>query len=319
NRQGSTVWDLNTHISVNYSLINLKNYEIDSIPLYSQHGCLYRQLEGRTYIKRNYFIFKNKSMGSTNNFGCSFCSRINSVYSHIKAENYLKMIDSLINNLNVKYFHDRSESYTQNISWLSEVKRLKLTDYFYVDYKIEYCLARVNEINDSTIKMLKEIGIKGLVLGLESGSDIILKNVNKGITCEQILTTIKKIKAHGLNLWTCFILGLPGETQNSLSETRKMMNIIKKIDPDVTTSIHLFQPMPNSFIWNKMLLNFGEKYKHLSYFDLEKIQFDYFRLFFNFNYKQYITFRKKLVCTANELNNEKYGFLGEGWLSEEFR
>jgi len=73
--------------------------------------------------------------------------------------------------------------------------------------------------------------IKFLHIPLQSGSNKILKKMNRKYTTEDFLNIVKKFKREikNLELWTDIIVGFPGETEKDFQETLK---IIKKIKPD---------------------------------------------------------------------------------------
>ncbi|HPP05829.1 MAG TPA: radical SAM protein, partial [Syntrophorhabdaceae bacterium] len=78
---------------------------------------------------------------------------------------------------------------------------------------------------------LKEAGLTRLHIGLESGSNLILKYVNKGVTKEEHIEAGKKVKASGIELSEYIVLGLGGRKwwQEHAIETADALN---KIDPD---------------------------------------------------------------------------------------
>lgn len=61
------------------------------------------------------------------------------------------------------------------------------------------------------IRELKELGISMLYMGIESGSDTILKEIQKGVTSSQIIEAGKKIKGSGVKLSVTFISGIGGK------------------------------------------------------------------------------------------------------------
>lgn len=80
-------------------------------------------------------------------------------------------------------------------------------------------LTRVNQVEEGLIRLAKKAGCYGLDLGIESGSDEILKRVNKQITVAQARRAVKIIKKAGITTFAYFILGHPGETPETIRQT----------------------------------------------------------------------------------------------------
>jgi len=78
--------------------------------------------------------------------------------------------------------------------------------------------ARANTDYD-TLKILREAGLRHVVVGFESGNDQILKNIKKGITVSQSVKFAKDCKELGLSIHGAFIMGLPGETKDTIRQT----------------------------------------------------------------------------------------------------
>ena len=78
-----------------------------------------------------------------------------------------------------------------------------------------------------TLKALREAGLRHVVVGFESGNDQILKNIKKGVTVAQAVQFAKDCKKLGLSIHGAFIMGLPGETKETIRQT---IDFAKKLD-----------------------------------------------------------------------------------------
>ncbi len=77
---------------------------------------------------------------------------------------------------------------------------------------------------------LRQAGLYRLYLGVETGSDALLKAVNKGVTAEEMLEAGRRIVTAGFDLWVMVILGLagPGEaSREHILSTAAMINAMK--------------------------------------------------------------------------------------------
>jgi len=78
-----------------------------------------------------------------------------------------------------------------------------------------------------TLKVMREAGLRHVVVGFESGNEQILKNIKKGVTKEQAIQFTKDCKKLGLSIHGAFIMGLPGESKETILET---IEFAKRLD-----------------------------------------------------------------------------------------
>ncbi|HWR37061.1 MAG TPA: hopanoid biosynthesis associated radical SAM protein HpnJ [Clostridia bacterium] len=90
------------------------------------------------------------------------------------------------------------------------------------------CTSRVTT-DYETLKAMKEAGCRLLIVGYESGDPQILKNIKKGATVERARDFTRDCKKLGLLIHGDFILGLPGETKESI---RRTIDFAKELDVD---------------------------------------------------------------------------------------
>ena len=107
---------------------------------------------------------------------------------------------------------------------------------------------RVN-LDLKTMKLMKKAGCRLIIPGYESGVQEILNNSHKGITLEQSMKFAKNAKKAGLMVHGCFILGLPGETKETIKKT---IEFAKKLDPDDAQFFPLIPyPATEAYEWAK--------------------------------------------------------------------
>ncbi|MBI4469109.1 MAG: hopanoid biosynthesis associated radical SAM protein HpnJ [Acidobacteria bacterium] len=80
------------------------------------------------------------------------------------------------------------------------------------------CTSRVH-VDLETLKAMKAAGCRLFIVGFESGDAQVLKNIKKGATVEQARTFVKNCKKAGIVIHGDFIIGLPGETPESIERT----------------------------------------------------------------------------------------------------
>ena len=112
------------------------------------------------------------------------------------------------------------------------------------------CNAKANVPYES-LKKLKEGGLRLLLVGYESGNQQILHNIKKGMRIEVAEKFTRDCHTLGIQIHGTFILGLPGETLETMRETREFA---KRINPH-TVQISLAAPYPGTFLYNQATQN----------------------------------------------------------------
>jgi anaerobic magnesium-protoporphyrin IX monomethyl ester cyclase len=91
------------------------------------------------------------------------------------------------------------------------------------------CNSRVDSIDAEMAAAMQASGCVGISFGIESGVQQILDNVRKGTTVEQGRIAVRTVKTAGMQTLGHFILGLPGETPETIRQT---IDYAKEVDPD---------------------------------------------------------------------------------------
>jgi radical SAM superfamily enzyme YgiQ (UPF0313 family) len=104
------------------------------------------------------------------------------------------------------------------------------------------CELHAKLVHADLLAALKTAGCTGVQLGVESGSDAMLKRIRKGATIREILDAAHLIKRHGLRLEAFFIIGFPEETEATLAQTVHAMHQI----PSDRLIYSVFTPYPGT-------------------------------------------------------------------------
>jgi hopanoid biosynthesis associated radical SAM protein HpnJ len=112
------------------------------------------------------------------------------------------------------------------------------------------CTSRVTTDYD-TLKAMKDAGCRLLIVGYESGEQQILKNIKKGATIDMARRFTANCKKLGLTIHGDFIVGLPGETRESI---RKSINFAKELDVE-TIQVSLAHPFPGTEFYDHVEKN----------------------------------------------------------------
>ena len=96
------------------------------------------------------------------------------------------------------------------------------------------CLSRIESINNKIVPMMRDAGCIEIAVGIESADQTILDNINKHIDIDKAEKACGIIKDNGIDLKELFIIGLPGESHESLQKMDDFLNRTKPYDMDAT-------------------------------------------------------------------------------------
>jgi hopanoid biosynthesis associated radical SAM protein HpnJ len=112
------------------------------------------------------------------------------------------------------------------------------------------CNAKAN-VPYETLKVLRDNGLRLLLVGYESGNQQILHNIKKGMRIEVARKFTEDCHKLGIVIHGTFILGLPGETRETIEET---IRFATEINPH-TIQVSLAAPYPGTFLYDQAVEN----------------------------------------------------------------
>ena len=112
------------------------------------------------------------------------------------------------------------------------------------------CNAKANVPRD-TLRVMRDNGLRLLLVGYETGNQQILHNIKKGMRVDVARRFTKDCHELGITIHGTFILGLPGETKETIQET---IRFATDINPH-TIQVSLAAPYPGTFLHNQALEN----------------------------------------------------------------
>lgn len=174
-------------------------------------------------------------------YRCAFCSKAlwGQAVRHRSAKNVLEEVEILVKNYQALVFVD--ETFTLDKVRLREILNgLKKHDIIF------RCWTRTDKVNKEDLQKMKEAGCRQIEFGIESGSQEMLDRMNKRTTVKQNKQAILNARKVGIYTKAYLILGLPGETRESIEATKRF---IQDSRPDQVL-LSSFTPLPGSAIWN---------------------------------------------------------------------
>jgi len=114
--------------------------------------------------------------------------------------------------------------------------------------------ARIGMIDKETMMLAREAGCHTIKFGVESGVQEILDNVRKGYRVEQAYETFRWAKEAGLNTHAHVMLGMPGDTIETVEQT---IQAVKELDP-TTVTFGICTPYPGTPLFDEVARKFPE-------------------------------------------------------------
>jgi radical SAM superfamily enzyme YgiQ (UPF0313 family) len=176
-------------------------------------------------------------------YRCIFCSnsefwghklRLNSI------ERVLQEIEYLVEKHNIKEINFGDDIFTYSRS-----RVIKLCEMIERKFNIQWgCSTRVDYIDADLLTKMRKAGCSTIYFGVESASQVILDKCKKHQTVEMCREAIKLAKKIGMDVSASFILGLPGENNETL---RKDLDFILEAMPNRIV-VNLLTPYPGTSI-----------------------------------------------------------------------
>jgi anaerobic magnesium-protoporphyrin IX monomethyl ester cyclase len=94
----------------------------------------------------------------------------------------------------------------------------------------------------------RKAGLRRLLVGVESGSNEMLRRIRKDIKIEQVFATAEKMVRHGIAGNFPFIVGFPEESDSAVQASLDVAKRLRAMSPDFQTPIFYFKPYPGSEI-----------------------------------------------------------------------
>ncbi len=160
-----------------------------------------------------------------------------------------KIIEEMkhIESIGIRSVLFNDELFTMNIRRIKEICTAIIDNNINLNWSVR---SRANLVNKEALELIKEAGAFNIHLGIESGTDRILKEMGKGLTIDTIQKSVETIKSVGLGVTASFMLGYLDESHEEIFET---IDFAKSLDLNVS-QFFVVQPEPNTELYNDLKL-----------------------------------------------------------------
>jgi anaerobic magnesium-protoporphyrin IX monomethyl ester cyclase len=222
-------------------------------------------------------------------YSCAFCGDRSLWGGTVRRRSVEKVVEEMA------YLEDTYKTnYVEIIDGTFTFDRKYLQDFCntIIDRNLEIrwgCTARYDNLDEGILKLMKKANCWGLYIGLESGSNRVLKSINKKETVERDIEVTKMIRDSGIFQATSILLGSPDEEKEDIEETLKIMKNFKTDFYDVNS----YLPLPGTPFydamskeekaavdWRKVGIKSFANYfsKHMTKEELERYQSEAYRI-----------------------------------------
>ena len=175
-------------------------------------------------------------------FQCSFCCKTWTDPVRLRsASNVIAEIEYIKTKYNINSIMFYDDTFT-----LSHPRLLQICDYLKRSDTTWRCFIQANTVTKEILKKMYDSGCAEVGMGVESGNQSILNTINKTITVEKTIQICNWCRDIGLRIKAFLIIGLPGETNESVNDTIAFIDKAHPSDFDIT----IYTPFPNTDIWN---------------------------------------------------------------------
>ena len=181
-------------------------------------------------------------------YTCSFCADRRLWGGKVRrrsVDNVIEELKLLKDTYKVNYVEFVDGTFTFDRRYLQTFCNTMINNKMDIEWR---CTARYDNLDEELLQLMKQANCSGLYLGLESGSDRVLKAIDKKTTVEQNLKVSKMVNKSGIPSATAILLGLPDEEKEDIEETLKL---IKKIDTDIL-DINSYIPLAGTPLYDSM-------------------------------------------------------------------
>ncbi len=228
-RPTEIILDLDNECKADWELINVKDYLrpvpaqklTKTINMITSRGCPYQ---------------------------CGFCYNLNFNKGRFRAHSVGYVVDE-VNYLKDNYGVDGLFFFDDNL-FADKKRAFEIIKKVQLPYQAEF---RIDIVDENMARELSQTRCIETLIGIESGSNRILKLMNKGFAVKQIWRGLEILYKHKIPMGLSFVLGLPTETWKEAQQTIKLIADIHKRFPQVSDTIGVFLPHPGTDLYDLAL------------------------------------------------------------------
>lgn len=228
-------WRRNGEIVVNANRPFVAN--LDDLPMPMHH--LLPLDSYRIPMIKGPYTFIVSSRGCT--AGCKYCIKHVTYQYSVRVRSPEKIIEELwlLHDLGIHNIHMYADLFTVSRDQVVGLCKLIIEQGLKVRWT---CNSRVDYVDEEMLQLMGQAGCWMISWGIESASEDILRRARKGAYPDKVERALRWSKQAGIGNWGYFIIGLPGETEETIRQT---IDFAKKLPLDLAL-FHIAAPYPGT-------------------------------------------------------------------------
>jgi anaerobic magnesium-protoporphyrin IX monomethyl ester cyclase len=210
---------------------------LDDLPI-PMHELLPLQKYRMPYIKGP-FTFMLTSRGCP--AGCTYCIKHVSYQYSTRLRSPKLVLEEMwyLKKLGLNNIHMYADLFTVNRDQVIEMCKMMIEQKIDIHWTSN---SRVDFVDEEMLQLMGQAGCRLISWGIESGNEQILKHARKGAYPDKAERALRWAKQAGIMNWGYFIIGLPGETEETIRQT---IDFAKKLPLDIAL-FHVAAPYPGT-------------------------------------------------------------------------
>ena len=182
--------------------------------------------------------------------GCTYCIKHVSYQYSTRIRSPKLIMEELwyLKKLGINNIHMYADLFTVNRDQVVELCNLMIEEEIGIKWT---CNSRVDFVDEEMLELMGKAGCRLISWGIESGNEQILKHARKGAYPDKAVQALHWAKKAGIMNWGYFIIGLPGETEDTVRET---IDFAKKLPLDIAL-FHVAAPYPGTPFFFEVVKN----------------------------------------------------------------
>ncbi|MFH0869672.1 MAG: radical SAM protein [archaeon] len=197
--------------------------------------------------------------------GCSFCDIPYPSNTYQAPGRFWRDLKEAKDSIGIKSFKDYGDCLTGNIERVKALLNARPRDLMDIEFS---CYGRSSEITEEMADVLRELNVKYVYIGFDSGDNSMLKSMREGYTIDSSFEAIERLTKKEICITGSLILGAAGESKETIANTESFAKSILSYQNIAQLHCAMLTPFPGAPM-NKAFLDANPTYATNDIWDTE--------------------------------------------------